>query len=381
VYKVLYDHPIVKRNEVNLFIARGVHTKVKLGKRVDWSTLKALGEKVKIPTPDNGFIPIGVRKYPQGGLGKIKTMVEPPDTYVTTDSDTDTDSDGSHTPPSPLSHRAQLCAKRRRAQPLTINEALDDMLVAEEDEPMAGIVDATTVDTITNLKTELEENRTEMRVLYEDTHKLNEELKVKNNLIAQQQHDMDDLRRTLEAATMTNEGRDRQGEVQGLAPISQPPTQEIQAGVSISTPNDSLSFGELRTSIDVPLVEELEDVANHNNKELTDLRAKNVILKGCLHEVLEQYYQWKLACIFTVDRTWQMTKEFQKISNNYMENNQEKVFSLTSWPNVDDLFNMETMATKTTSGEHTIIDWSQHNFDFEYQISVALDKEGNPMLL
>ncbi len=69
-----------------------------------------------------------------------------------------------------------------------------------------------------------------------------------------------------------------------------------------------------------------------------------------------------------------MTKEFQKISNN-VENNQERVFGLTSWAHVDDLFNMKTMATKTARGGHTVIDWSQHNFDFEYQISTTLDKK------
>jgi len=57
MYQILYDHLTVKWNEVNLFIAQGVHVEVKLNKRVDWSIMKALGNNIKIRTPSNGFIP------------------------------------------------------------------------------------------------------------------------------------------------------------------------------------------------------------------------------------------------------------------------------------------------------------------------------------
>jgi len=106
-------------------------------------------------------------------LGKIKTIVEPPDKYVNASYDTDTDSNGSHTPPCPLSYRTQLCAKKRRAQHVTIDEVFVDMLVTKEDKPMTGVVDATTTDTMTNLKTALEEKVIDIRALLEDIHKLN----------------------------------------------------------------------------------------------------------------------------------------------------------------------------------------------------------------
>jgi len=141
-------------------------------------------------------------------LGKNKTIVKPPDTYVTTNSDTDTNLDGSHTPPRPLSYRAQLHAKKRRAQHATIDEVLADMLVAEEDKLMTRVADATTADTITNLRIELEEKVANMRALFEDIHKLIKEFKEKSNLIMQQQHDMDDLQRVLDTTVMTNKGRD-----------------------------------------------------------------------------------------------------------------------------------------------------------------------------
>ena len=58
---MLYGKPFGHRNEVNLFIARGVHAEVKLNKRVDWSTLKGVRENITIPTPANGLIPMRAR--------------------------------------------------------------------------------------------------------------------------------------------------------------------------------------------------------------------------------------------------------------------------------------------------------------------------------
>ena len=68
--------------------------------------------------------------------------------------------------------------------------------------------------------------------------------------------------------------------------------------------------------------------------------AKNSVLRKQLDALVEQYYQWKLACVFTVDQTRQLAAEFKKIDNNYTTHNQEGVFGLTSWALVDDLFNV-----------------------------------------
>jgi len=82
-----------------------------------------------------------------------------------------------------------------------------------------------------------------------------------------------------------------------------------------------------------------------NNKERDNFCTKNVDLQSHLDALVAQYYQWKLACICIVDRNEQMATEFKKVANNYFEHNQERVFGLTSWANVEDLF-PDDMLTK-----------------------------------
>jgi len=100
VYQVLYKKSTMKKNEVYIFLVRGVHVEVRLNKWVDWSTLKGtpmMADGIKIPILENGIIAKGVMRYPKGGLGKINTRIEPLDMYETSDSATDDNSDGSHT--------------------------------------------------------------------------------------------------------------------------------------------------------------------------------------------------------------------------------------------------------------------------------------------
>jgi len=56
-----------------------------------------------------------------------------------------------------------------------------------------------------------------------------------------------------------------------------------------------------------------------------------------------------------------MATKFKKVANNYFEHNQKRVFGLTSWAHVDDLFNMETIATKSIGSGQTVIDWFQED--------------------
>jgi hypothetical protein len=72
--------------------------------------------------------------------------------------------------------------------------------------------------------------------------------------------------------------------------------------------------------------------------ELAQLRASNLDLKSRLASLVEQYYQWKLACILSVDKNHQMALEFKKIDNEYLENNAKREFGLTSWAHMDELF-------------------------------------------
>jgi hypothetical protein len=108
VYQVLYNHEFVHRNEASLTICRMVWAELKLGKMVDWRTLKA-APGIHIPTEQD--IPRGVLNFLGGGLNIRRTQVEKPDEYETSDSDPDSDSDGSQ--PLKLSNNPAAVASRR----------------------------------------------------------------------------------------------------------------------------------------------------------------------------------------------------------------------------------------------------------------------------
>jgi hypothetical protein len=90
VYQILYNQEFVHRNEASLTICRMVWVELKLGKMVDWRTLKA-APGIHIPIERD--IPRGVLKFPGGGLSIRRTQVEKLEDYETSDSDTDSDSD------------------------------------------------------------------------------------------------------------------------------------------------------------------------------------------------------------------------------------------------------------------------------------------------
>jgi hypothetical protein len=108
VYQVLYNHVIVHRNDASLTICRMVWAELKLGKVVDWTTLKA-APGIHIATQRD--IPRGVLKFPEGGLSVRRTIPEKADPYVSSDSSPDSDSDGSQ--PMNLSNNLAAIASRR----------------------------------------------------------------------------------------------------------------------------------------------------------------------------------------------------------------------------------------------------------------------------
>jgi hypothetical protein len=85
-----------------------VWAELKLGKVVDWTTLKA-APGIHIPTQRD--IPRGVLKFPEGGLSVRRTIPEKPDPYVSSDSSPDSDSNGSQ--PMKLSNNPIAVASRR----------------------------------------------------------------------------------------------------------------------------------------------------------------------------------------------------------------------------------------------------------------------------
>jgi hypothetical protein len=101
-------------------------------------------------------------------------------------------------------------------------------------------------------------------------------------------------------------------------PSLMPPPPPTQQPLHVEETQDSLSF---------PPVD-----------EVGQLQASNSELKNRIATLGEQYYQWKLACILTVDKNRQMASEYKKIDNEYLENNSRRDFGLTSWAHTDELF-------------------------------------------
>ena len=106
VYQVLYNHGTLHKNEVSYTICQIVWAELKLEKVVDWRTLKA-APSIHIPTEQD--IPRGVLKFPGGRLS-IRTQVEKPKEYKTSNSDPNSDFDGSQ--PLKLSNNPAAVASR-----------------------------------------------------------------------------------------------------------------------------------------------------------------------------------------------------------------------------------------------------------------------------
>ena len=75
---------------------------------------------------------------------------------------------------------------------------------------------------------------------------------------------------------------------------------------------DSLSFP---TTTLLPHVPSLGDAF--------ELQTINELLKTYLVKMSKQYYQWKVACIMSVDHYRQMYNELMKIDNDYSKTNQK----------------------------------------------------------
>ena len=81
------------------------------------------------------------------------------------------------------------------------------------------------------------------------------------------------------------------------------------------------------------------------------------------------HYQWKLACLWSVDQSRQLALEFDKIDEQYKKKNTQRDWGLTSWSSPDDMFPWDDPSTTTTTTGHTILDWAQLEWDYEYATS------------
>ena len=71
-----------------------VWVEVGLQWRIDW---RSYGAKTGVTLPPGEDIP-RTRRYPNGGLGVLRTATAPPPTYDTKESTEDSDSDGTNPP-------------------------------------------------------------------------------------------------------------------------------------------------------------------------------------------------------------------------------------------------------------------------------------------
>jgi hypothetical protein len=64
--------------------------------------------------------------------------------------------------------------------------------------------------------------------------------------------------------------------------------------------------------------------------EIIQFWEDNKVLKRHISEMTDQYYQWKVACILTIDQNRQMEIEMDKIKKGYRQHNMIRDFGLTS---------------------------------------------------
>jgi hypothetical protein len=144
-----------------------------------------------------------------------------------------------------------------------------------------------------------------------------------------------------------------------------PPSHTIQS-LNREGTKDSLSFPLLSTTNDVHIPSEppskVPDLLCQ--KEIIQLRGDNKLLREHLFELSEQYYQWKVACILTMDKNRQMAFEMDKINKEYKQHNLMRDFGLTSWAHTDDMFPWNEVLT-TRINNLDIIDWAMCGWNDE----------------
>ena len=143
---------------------------------------------------------------------------------------------------------------------------------------------------------------------------------------------------------------------------------------------DSLSLSSLAPGLPITEVaaSTANDQASTNIEEMVKLQEDNAKLKQELqtlqsnHDKLNEefksltrlHYQWKLACLWTVDRNRQLALDFEKIDQQYKKNTQ-RGWGLTSWISPDDMFPWDNPLTIRTRSGHTILDCRQLGWEFE----------------
>lgn len=442
VYQVLYNTARVVRNEAPLFLCRGVWVELKLGRTFDWSTVNIASTTIHVPAEEDGIIPRGVRRFPDGGLGRVCKPTDQADNYHTDDSEEDLDSDGTPDAPPPL-----VWASRKRKlfaltapQPVELNvvsstqeeemlELTDTIatpparVIVAEDLSAAVAIGLEGIQIPSSFETEqpgrqaiqsfrraFEEKNAFIRRLVEDQEIAAKRLAEKDAIIEAQKKTIESL--TTQVAALSQRGRVQAGSsedpmdiepvnrvvdnlVGGLISDEREGTTTFQRVPRVNLPSpfqdsDSLGFPPLRGAVNYGHVTTFGDL---NDKEILDsieacedletgaLKKKLANHRRRIIELLEQFFQWKVACIWSVDKGRQMAKEYKRVANEYMEHNNQRQFGLTSWASPDELFpdslKMKKIVLGGDEGQRTteIIDWAAHGWDHENALSCHVQTE------
>jgi hypothetical protein len=416
VYQVLYGTPCVDRNEVALFLARGVYAEVALGKRVDWTTVK---EGKHVTRPLTSDIPRGILRFPDapnGGMAVTRSTTKAMEdaTYHSATSEEDSDSDGSRPrkmvrqirsgiPPArdvidadppcillgrdpPIGGSTSLIASK---QPNEVErdgtdiQPLDELNTSSDLKALLKSKD----DVIARLQSDLSKTRAMYEEKLQEGERLTMEiarLREKMQLLPHlrdmpgelEKSDMADLDRVVFNLTENKAFGEKslQGPQLCRSPEPRPcPVVNMRGSVQEedvpTDTQDSLSFP--------PLCNPLISYDGYNS-----LLKQNQQLQDRLSILSATYYHWKVACILSVDRARQVAAELEKIDHNFTTGAGRRSFGMTSWPSVDTLFDdlpmMDLNMKDDTSTE--VVDWRKAGWNFKHHMSAHNDEASKTLL-
>jgi hypothetical protein len=252
------------------------------------------------------------------------------------------------------------------------------------------------INAITQWTSQLKQKEDEIQTLTLKMDALLKETADKTVTITEQRAEIDSLRLMLTESATAN-----QAPQQGAPPAASDETDVPIDAVALDNIVENATYGLLETfptpqsrrranplppppPTQQPLrIEETQDSLSFPPlDEIRQLQASNSELKNRIAALVEQYYQWKIACIHTVDRGRQMALAYMKIDNEYMIHNTRREFGLTSWAHTDDLFpwDPDHIPMKKMNNGISVIDWEKLGWDYEHEMSAHMfrDDPSNP---
>lgn len=419
VYQVLYAMPCVERNEVPLFLARGVYAEVALGKRVDWTTVK---EGRHVTQPSTSDIPTGILRFPDapnGGMAVTRSITKAMEeaAYHSATSEEDDDSDGSR--PRKAVRQVQqslpptsvvIDADHRRNLPGRVPEIGGSRpAIASNHPPVVEphgtcILPVEELDTSSDLKAllkskddviaRLQADLEKTRAMYEEKVKERNQLSVEYARMREKMQELSharNIRGDVEKSDMADVDRVVFNLTEDLAfgeMSPQRPTlcRPVKAQPSVVNMSGLEREEDVRCdsqdSLSLPLFPRIRNPSFMSSDGYNSLLKEKQQLQARLEQLCATYYHWKVACILSVDRGRQVAAELEKIDKNFTSGAGRRTFGMTSWPSVDTLFDnlpmMDIKMQDDTSSE--VVDWSKAGWNFKHHMSAHVDVASRTLL-